>query len=57
MPGAGRYEWDTAPLLDGSRVLLRAVVSDGVQSGIDTVWEPIVIRDNLRPIRLPFYLR
>ncbi|MBN1401227.1 MAG: hypothetical protein JXA74_10345 [Anaerolineae bacterium] len=57
LPPVGYHVWDSASVPNGSQVLLRALASDGRQSGLDTVWEPITVAGNPASPGLPLYLR
>ncbi len=52
----GTLEWATAQVPEGAQVRLQAIASAGVTQGIDTRWEPILVRGNQR-FRPPFYPR
>ena len=56
LPPRGSYLWDTNLLPEGSRVLLRATASDGLQSAIDLTAEPLIVRRGYAGFALPFYL-
>jgi hypothetical protein len=43
LPPSGRYRWDASTVPDGSRVLFRVLVTDGMEGGLDTLWEPITV--------------
>lgn len=52
----GAWLWHTAQVPEGAQVRLRVISSVGAARGIDTRWEPILIRGNGR-FRGPFYPR
>ncbi len=43
LPPSGSYRWDTSTVPGGSQVLFRALVTDGLEGGMDTLWEPITL--------------
>jgi len=43
LPSQGTYTWDTSALPENTRALVRVHATDGLQSGLATVWEPITI--------------
>ncbi|MBC7237373.1 MAG: hypothetical protein H5T69_16150, partial [Chloroflexi bacterium] len=57
LPPAGIYRWNSALVPEESRVLLRAMATDGLEGGVDMLLQPITVRGNASPVSLPFYLR
>ena len=52
----GTFWWPTARAPEGACVRLQAIASVGAAQGMDTRWEPILVRGNQR-FRAPFYPR
>ncbi len=57
LPPSGSYRWDTSTVPGGSQVLFRALVTDGLEGGLDTLWEPITVFRQPSASPLSFYLR
>jgi hypothetical protein len=57
LPPSGSYRWDTSTAPGGSQVLFRVLVTDGLEGGLDTLWEPITVFRPSSASPISFYVR